>query len=152
MNRKRLALSAFVIGVIIAPLAIHGRSDWSRVADRITWKTEDFWQRNHTRSLESRSIRTPDAPPIVYGPAPTDRGNYYPDQIHPGGGYDGPTEAVPPLIVVTARLLSWLLAVLLGGLSTAILGYFIPTFCTVAFGGVPSVLRSYVRWLNGPGA
>ncbi len=147
MNQKRLALSAFVAGVIIARLALQGRGDWKRIADRVTWGTEDFWERNHPTAPHSEP--TPN-PPIVYGPPPRE-GTYYPDTIHPGDGYDGTTEAVPPLIGVAARLLPWLLAAILGGMSAAILGYFMPTFYAVGFRGVPSVLRSYLRWLNGPG-
>ena len=148
MNQKRLALSAFLVGAIIAPLALRSRGDWTRLADRITWNTEDFWERNHPPAPHSEP---PPYPPIVYGPPPVETTDYL-DTIHPGQGWDGSVEPPPPFVTAAARLLPWLLAAILGGISAAILGYLMPTFYAVAFRGVPSLLRFYVRWLNGPGA
>jgi hypothetical protein len=140
MNRRRLALSAFVVGAIAWPTVLHRWSNWEEAI-------RAFEMHRIGAYCTSWHHAAPQ-PPL---PGGTDDSYFllkYPDVCDAMG--------VPSVLdgfAAAGPILSpWLLAVIIGGVSAAIVGYLVPTFYVVVFRGVPSVARAYVRWLNGPDA
>ena len=139
-----------MVGAIVCPTALHRWSDWG--------KAQRAFEMHRTGAYciseqEARNLPFAPKPPAPPSPLPGGSDTSYVELAHPNLCYAlGVPSYSEGFIVGGTTLLPWLLAVILGGISAAIVGYLLPTFYVVAFQGVPSVVRAYVRWLNGPEA
>lgn len=158
MNRRRLALSAFVVGSIAGPTCLHRWNDWRAVYPA-------FYQAGATHYIIHRG-----APDIAMDRPIKDNEPTQADiddavdvshlPVFSRAGADEPNPSFPSsfrdyalgFLASGRALLPWLRAVALGGLLSAIAGYFLPTICRFIFVWVPRLAVSYVRRLNGPQA
>jgi hypothetical protein len=171
MNRKRLALSAFVVGAIATPTALHRWSDWlaiypgfhqalisQYIRDRDNHSIEiEAYLRNIDRRTKGIEAANKAAGLKMLPPSAAVDSSYLPDISRPA--YDGPPNTCFPSsiqgyifgTVAGARaLLPWLRAFIVGGAISAVAGYLLPTIYRVVYIWVPSLAVSYIRWLNGP--
>jgi hypothetical protein len=163
MNRRRLALSAFLVGALACPTALHRWKDWLAIYPaferaRIS-EQERVGATGRIGTVRVQTEAETEVPaPQMLRPSPPVDSSYLPQASRPG--YDGPADIFPfsiqenfkGIVAATAVLLPWFRDIVLGGVAAGIVGYLLPTFYSLIFLWIPTVAVSYVRWLNGPQA
>ena len=156
MNRKRLALSAFVVGAIAAAFLLYAAGTWSELFSQY-----EFLQKNETLiDADAQLIMEHAAEPgtcanryqgmlLRHGPDACDAKWLSEDKINAASNRNSKIVAVGMMAVAIA-------AVFVGAALTAILGYFSPALSRLAilvFGRwIPSIVMAYIHWIREPEA
>jgi hypothetical protein len=166
LNRRRLALSALIVGAFAAPSVTHNWADWGRVpyAFHVAERDEAFSEAE-SDLIESRGITRKEYDEqirVKCENAYKDESKSYREDpvfgingcLHDktwGGELSGTVRSYSVGVITALNLLSNFCFTLgVGILFGAVVGYVIPDIIYFIYSFLPNIIAAYFRWLNYP--
>lgn len=158
MNRKRLALSLAIVGILISPTLFRVWDSWLQAynnfatyqdihayhaavdaAERKGITEQQFWESAKQQcELLQPNANSKEAWDCFY--------RIRKDRI--GAPLSSYLSALGEVLI--KYMVPWLVAVAIGGVGGAVLGYVLPLLVRLTLVGVPAIVAAYVRWLREP--